>query len=644
MTGPFSKSPLFAQASRAIQAEARRAFDQSDFGRLIRQVRQVIGPGTDPLRGQRQVGDMLRNHVNFTPERAARQLLGADFGTLVRRDPAIFPAGRRPAHSRPISGISRAGGGHDQGHRGRSGRRPAAWAGPRAAGHVGRQPVAVLRFRDPARRPEPLSDLGRCQPQRIGGMSVSGVAGIPRRVGGGAGADPQAGCVHAAATRAEHVPRDLPFGTTTRRFLASHPIVTGKMVRATGSSNVWAFGYVFSEGALYVRFAKKGEGGTPSGPGPLYRYAGVTPDQFLSLLTAGSKGTWIWDNLRIRGTTSGQQKDYELLEIMPAPAYGEGYVPRKETVEPVVRHYGRARPAHSVGHYDRRARGPLGPGGPRGGRDRNSKTPWAVDLNSKHGTHEHQRSQQRARRRHRPGERLKSVHLRPFARPGVNIPGMPPNMGEMAVPQVVTFQIDRRVRGARASVWDEAMKATMDNAAVHDQRSGRFRVHRTAAAELPPAQLAPGGRQSPRHRAAGTLGKPHQDHREHPLLRQVPGEFAGGDLAGQVGGAVALRLRHDLRGQAGASRFSSFVIPEWLPIHGDKIVFRYDDGSKRWDPHQVGIRVGAGYGLGDTFRQKALGLDQNGRRRHPQDRDHRLRAGLLPGALTSTRIWPSTST
>ncbi len=89
----------------------------------------------------------------------------------------------------------------------------------------------------------------------------------------------------------------------------------------------------------YVR-GSRGPDGHPlrGGPGSLYRYSSVSPEEFLSLLAVaagGSKsgeagngpGDWVWDHLRIRGTWSGHQKDYELVGIMG------GYVPRKATVE-----------------------------------------------------------------------------------------------------------------------------------------------------------------------------------------------------------------------------------------------------------------------------------------------------------------------
>ncbi len=39
------------------------------------------------------------------------------------------------------------------------------------------------------------------------------------------------------------------------------------------------------------------------------------------------------------------------------------------------------------------------------------------------------------------------------------------------------------------------------------------------------------------------------------------------------------------------------VINKWEPRHGDKLVFRYDDGSFQYNPDQIGIRVGPAYDL-----------------------------------------------
>jgi hypothetical protein len=390
-------SPLFSNASREIQHAARRAFDESDLGRLASQARRLIGSRADQARTRQQMGDLLRDHRNFTPERAVRQLMGADFGTIVHE---IQRYAQRGIGSRllgqfleslgPAGSMIRAlvGGLTGGRARGQALARQLSTAADmlRAFGFEilppgGRRGVSlgdVNRSTSAAR--EYLESLGYqvTTPEDLAEARRHGVSALPGPTGG-----------------EYHV--DLPFGTTTRRFLASHPIATGEMVRAAGSSNVWAFGYLFNEGALYVRFANKSSDGHPTGPGPLYRYQGVTPDQFLSMLNAGSKGSWVWDNLRIRGTISGHQKDYDLVGIMPTAEYPEGYIPRKATVEPVMEYYGvRGQPLvrpRKIGNREifvqrevqttrgnwlrsqlTSTRGPIGPtgpggpGSPRGGR------------------------------------------------------------------------------------------------------------------------------------------------------------------------------------------------------------------------------------------------------------------------------------
>jgi hypothetical protein len=46
------------------------------------------------------------------------------------------------------------------------------------------------------------------------------------------------------------------------------------------------------------------------------------------MLKADSKGTFIWDNIRIRGTISGHHFDYQLVGVQAS------YVPRKATLTP----------------------------------------------------------------------------------------------------------------------------------------------------------------------------------------------------------------------------------------------------------------------------------------------------------------------
>lgn len=67
------------------------------------------------------------------------------------------------------------------------------------------------------------------------------------------------------------------------------------------SSNVHAGAYNFDKGLMFIRFLN----------GSVYFYPGSTPDEWMGFLQASSKGRWVWDVLRARGT------DSRLYGIMP---------------------------------------------------------------------------------------------------------------------------------------------------------------------------------------------------------------------------------------------------------------------------------------------------------------------------------------
>lgn len=124
-------------------------------------------------------------------------------------------------------------------------------------------------------------------------------------------------------------PVDVDMGTGNQRFSADHPIVTRQMVEVPTSSNVWSFGYLVDKWRLYVRYDNPKTDEQPSKrPGPLYAHANVPPDAFLRMLKAESKGNFIWDNVRVRGTVSGHKYDYRLVAVRG------GIVPRKATLKP----------------------------------------------------------------------------------------------------------------------------------------------------------------------------------------------------------------------------------------------------------------------------------------------------------------------
>lgn len=116
-------------------------------------------------------------------------------------------------------------------------------------------------------------------------------------------------------------------------FSPSDPIITGEMIRVT-SSNVHSIGYIWNhdnpmKGTLKVRFLGTNRSTSPQtrgGKGPEYHYFGVHPAVFESFRIASSKGKFVWDRLRVRGTVSGHQFPYELTKLQSS-----GYVPRAAT-------------------------------------------------------------------------------------------------------------------------------------------------------------------------------------------------------------------------------------------------------------------------------------------------------------------------
>lgn len=118
-----------------------------------------------------------------------------------------------------------------------------------------------------------------------------------------------------------------------QRLPPEHPALTGEF-QSVDSANVHSIAYDYQEGTLFVRFWEKrwdreAKDFVKAGPGPIYAYFFVPPQMFLDLLEAPSKGGWLWDNIRIRGTISGHQFDYRLVAV------SRGYVPRKATFMPL---------------------------------------------------------------------------------------------------------------------------------------------------------------------------------------------------------------------------------------------------------------------------------------------------------------------
>jgi len=121
-----------------------------------------------------------------------------------------------------------------------------------------------------------------------------------------------------------------------RTYDPDHPAMTGRMTPVR-SSNVHSVGYDFNfenpwKSQLIIRYlqADQSRGGKGNSkrkvPGPTYAYRDVPPAMFDEILTAASKGKWVWDNIRIRGTVAGHQYRYSITRI------AQGYLPRRARV------------------------------------------------------------------------------------------------------------------------------------------------------------------------------------------------------------------------------------------------------------------------------------------------------------------------
>ena len=90
-------------------------------------------------------------------------------------------------------------------------------------------------------------------------------------------------------------------------------------------------------------------------------------------------------------------------------------------------------------------------------------------------------------------------------------------------------------------------------------------------------------------------------------------------------------IEHEYHTQMRYSK-RQITIGSWVPMHGDKIVFRFDDGTGRYDPHQIGIRILGAYKLNDILAGDRI-IEPD-----------RRRTGLLPRAAGNASSSRFTST
>ncbi len=291
-------SAAFGAVTGELRRLAEREFAHSDVGRLYAETRNALASSA-------RLRDRFARLAKkpSVPKGAAllRQLVGGDYGQLVREVEKYAKSPFSPAGALVREFID-------------------------SLGPIGTILEALAMG---GKKAEPdLASMANLL--RSYGYTVIPPEKAPKKTG----RIPQAAKRHAGEMAPRLKTIELPMGDGSyRRFDRRHPIVTAEMVETPDSTNVCGFAYHADAGALYVRFWADED---RTSKGSLYRYEGVTPEEFLKLYrvrTRGdrhspgikSPGTFVWEVLRIAGTISGHRKDYHLAGV------ARGYVPRKVT-------------------------------------------------------------------------------------------------------------------------------------------------------------------------------------------------------------------------------------------------------------------------------------------------------------------------
>jgi len=317
----MANSPLFKMASRQMQQAARTAFAGSKLGVVLQTAQRASRYG---LRYEGRLDSALRGYRRLQPRAMVRDALGSDFSEVVHAVEKYGRGGRveKLAIDAFLAALGPAGGlikalvgaipkkdalqkelelaAQFLGTHGwevtAPGKKKTGWT----LGDV-ESAIAFLESRgkkviDAKDAPKPKTSLPFFIPEKTKRGSMRRVVDIPVAEG------------------------------LSQRFPVDHPLVTGAMVPAH-SHNIHSYGYDVESEILYVRYMYTDSSGTKTKQaGSLYQYFDVDPRMFLAMHQAPSKGVWIWDKLRVRGTVSGHQKDYRLVGI------SHEYVPRKATI------------------------------------------------------------------------------------------------------------------------------------------------------------------------------------------------------------------------------------------------------------------------------------------------------------------------
>ena len=192
----------------------------------------------------------------------------------------------------------------------------------------------------------------------------------------------------------------------------------------------------------------------------------------------------------------------------------------------------------------------------------------------------------------------KAIQNAPEVDPALQVPGMPPNYGQFAVPHVMTLQglVSSISRTYRAS--DEALKNSLDHARFMRNDVGILECveARQRSVALLDWHLEPEDANSQEQKdLAEEMTK---------ILRRIPRftQYRETQQNAIWFGKYGIQNKYNWRDVGGRMR----VFPTaWKPLHGDKIVYRIDDDE------QVGIRVGQHWSAGANIAERVPGAAQH---------------------------------
>lgn len=208
-------------------------------------------------------------------------------------------------------------------------------------------------------------------------------------------------------------------------------------------------------------------------------------------------------------------------------------------------------------------------------------------------------------RRHRYGRR-KAADGSPSVDPATRVPQSAPNFGRPFLPQIITFAGRQSTISNTYRNPDEAIRHSLENArfmrndcSIMESLEGRQR----AVALLN------------WHLEAEDKDDPKQDELVTDLtaiLEEIEyfTEYRRNLLEAIWYGRTAIANRYEWRVVRGKKRI---CLKKWTPINGDKLAFRFDDGGGKFDPDQIGIRVGGSFSQGDKIAgDRVIELTENG--------------------------------